>query len=132
VSGVDATDSQALKFFPLAGRARAVYLLPAKKVLRLERGRFRLGEPEGQELHRPIGRRKRPLRGAGRSRAWVAGCATGEEAYTLAMLLDTHLSSHRKPLSFRLFATDVRPDCLNFARRGVYPELRRRFDDAPL
>ncbi len=56
-------------------------------------------------------------------RVWVAGCATGEEAYTLGMLLHSHLVSTKSPTrNFRLFATDIRRDSLSFARRGEYPE----------
>ncbi len=55
-------------------------------------------------------------------RVWSAGCATGEEAYTLAMLVDSQIAAQKKPLTFRLFATDARRDALSFARRGIYPE----------
>ncbi len=54
-------------------------------------------------------------------RLWVAGCATGEEAYTLAMLMEEHLQRVDKPINYRLFATDARRDSLGFARMGSYP-----------
>jgi two-component system CheB/CheR fusion protein len=57
----------------------------------------------------------------GTLRIWVAGCATGEEAYTLAMLLEEHILKMRRPINYRLFATDVRRDSLRYARAGVYP-----------
>ena len=57
----------------------------------------------------------------GALRLWVAGCATGEEAYTLAMLLEEQSHKLRRPISYRLFATDVRRDSLRYARAGVYP-----------
>ncbi len=57
----------------------------------------------------------------GTLRLWVAGCATGEEAYTLAMLVEEQLQRVRRALSVRLFATDARRDSLRFARIGQYP-----------
>jgi two-component system, chemotaxis family, CheB/CheR fusion protein len=57
----------------------------------------------------------------GTLRIWVAGCATGEEAYSLAMLLEEQIQKLRRPINYRLFATDVRRDSLRYARAGVYP-----------
>jgi two-component system CheB/CheR fusion protein len=57
----------------------------------------------------------------GTLRLWVAGCATGEEAYTLAMLLEEQIQKLRRPINYRLFATDVRRDSLRYARAGAYP-----------
>ncbi|HVZ37505.1 MAG TPA: CheR family methyltransferase, partial [Polyangiaceae bacterium] len=57
----------------------------------------------------------------GTLRLWCAGCATGEEAYTLAILIEEHLQRYRRALNYRLFATDVRRDSLRFARAGAYP-----------
>lgn len=55
-------------------------------------------------------------------RAWVAGCATGEEAYSLAILLTE--AQDRLPAEerheIRLFATDLDPDSIDFARKGSY------------
>lgn len=54
-------------------------------------------------------------------RLWVAGCATGEEAYTLAILL--HELAQRNPgLQVKLFATDVHRGSLEIAARGIYNE----------
>lgn len=55
-------------------------------------------------------------------RAWVPACATGEEVYALAILLDEGLSRHRAPLDVKLFATDVSRGALEFARQGLYAE----------
>jgi two-component system CheB/CheR fusion protein len=55
-------------------------------------------------------------------RAWVPGCSTGEEAYTLAMVLTEALDqipAHRRP-GVRIFATDLDPDSIEFARQGLY------------
>ncbi|SDH77125.1 EAL domain-containing protein [Roseospirillum parvum] len=54
-------------------------------------------------------------------RAWVAGCATGEEAYTLAMLLIEATEAAQGSVSVRIFATDASEDALAVGRDGVYP-----------
>ena len=53
-------------------------------------------------------------------RMWVAGCATGEEAYSLAILLHEHLTRMNRPLNAKIFATDVHQSSLDFASAGVY------------
>jgi two-component system CheB/CheR fusion protein len=55
-------------------------------------------------------------------RAWVAGCATGEEAYSLAMVLIEQLQVVGKGCAIQVFASDIDPDALQIARAGVYPE----------
>ena len=55
-------------------------------------------------------------------RAWVAGCATGEEAYSLAMLLANHPERRMKTVPVQLFATDIDERAIAFARAGLYPE----------
>jgi two-component system, chemotaxis family, CheB/CheR fusion protein len=54
-------------------------------------------------------------------RFWSAGCATGEEAYSLAMLVADALGDEVDQFNVRIFATDVDGDAITFARRGVYP-----------
>ena len=54
-------------------------------------------------------------------RVWSAGCASGQEAYSIAMLLDQLTASRESRISFRIFATDVSSEALETARRGVYP-----------
>ena len=59
----------------------------------------------------------------GRSiRLWSAGCATGEEAYSLAMLLADQLGADFPEWSVKIFATDLAADSIAFARRGLYPQ----------
>src|SRR3954449_8188017 len=53
-------------------------------------------------------------------RVWSAGCATGEEAYSLAILVAEAFGDELPRHSVRIFATDVDNDAINFARRGVY------------
>lgn len=55
-------------------------------------------------------------------RCWVAGCASGEEAYTLAMLIQDCLDQQQLKLSFKIFATDIDPAAIAFASQGCYPE----------
>src|SRR6185312_11403974 len=54
-------------------------------------------------------------------RAWVAGCATGEEVYSLAILLD-ELASDLGGRGVQIFATDVHRGSLEHAARGIYDE----------
>jgi hypothetical protein len=53
-------------------------------------------------------------------RLWVAGCATGEEAYSLAMLFHEALAARNRPINLKLLATDVHPLSLDFASTGIY------------
>ncbi|MFL6231654.1 MAG: CheR family methyltransferase [Thermoanaerobaculia bacterium] len=55
-------------------------------------------------------------------RVWVAGCATGEEAYSLAILLREHAAKLDKPPQVQLFATDIDSQALEAARQAIYPE----------
>ncbi len=55
-------------------------------------------------------------------RAWSVGCATGEEAYSLAILLLEHASRLDRPPKIQIFATDLRESSLRCARAGLYPD----------
>lgn len=57
----------------------------------------------------------------GELRLWSAGCATGEEAYSLAILVAELLGAGTDHLDVRIFATDLDGASIAFARRGVYP-----------
>ncbi|MEO5722309.1 MAG: PAS domain S-box protein, partial [Chthoniobacterales bacterium] len=54
-------------------------------------------------------------------RIWVAGCATGEEAYSLAMLLCEYAERLPNPPSIHIFASDVDEHAIQDARDGTYP-----------
>jgi two-component system CheB/CheR fusion protein len=54
-------------------------------------------------------------------RVWVPGCATGEEAYSLAILLREHISGLTSPPKVQVFATDIDEAALNVARAARYP-----------
>ncbi|MBX3019518.1 MAG: PAS domain-containing protein [Bdellovibrionaceae bacterium] len=54
-------------------------------------------------------------------RIWVAGCSTGEEVYTIAILVREVLSKLKAPCEVQIIATDIDEVALNQARKGVYP-----------
>jgi len=51
-------------------------------------------------------------------RVWCAACADGQEAYSIAMLIEEHLKN--KPFKYRIFATDQSETCINTAQKGIY------------
>jgi two-component system CheB/CheR fusion protein len=55
-------------------------------------------------------------------RVWVAGCATGEEAYSIAILVCELLGRSLPDFRVQIFATDIDLNAMAVARRGVYPE----------
>lgn len=55
-------------------------------------------------------------------RVWVAGCSTGEEAYSLAILLQEGMDKARKHFPVQIFATDLDSQAIEVARRGFYVE----------
>lgn len=57
-----------------------------------------------------------------RVRIWSIGCSTGEEAYSLAMLLLEQAGGRSDELLLQVFATELSPEALQHAREGVYPQ----------
>ncbi len=57
-------------------------------------------------------------------RVWCAACSTGEEAYTLAMILNEHFDNHKLPWDRRVLATDLSEKVLRDASRGIYTQER--------
>jgi two-component system CheB/CheR fusion protein len=55
-------------------------------------------------------------------RVWVPGCATGEEAYSLAIILQEVMDRINKHCSVQIFATDLDDQAITVARMGQYPE----------
>ena len=53
-------------------------------------------------------------------RVWVAGCATGEEAYSVAILLKEQMEQHHCTAEYQIFATDIDERGVNFGRNGLY------------
>lgn len=60
-------------------------------------------------------------------RAWSAGCASGEEAYSVAILLAEYFGARIQDYDIKIYATDIDEDALSSARRGEYSvdSLRR-------
>lgn len=54
-------------------------------------------------------------------RVWVVGCSTGEEAYSLAILLQEHMAALKQCYAVQIFATDIDRRAIANARAGVYP-----------
>ncbi|NGZ05695.1 MAG: PAS domain S-box protein [Magnetococcales bacterium] len=55
-------------------------------------------------------------------RIWVPGCATGEEAYSIAILLQEQMETLHLNLEIQIFATDLDSRAIEVARRGVYSD----------
>jgi len=55
-------------------------------------------------------------------RVWVPGCGTGEEAYSIAMLLAEGMDKLKKHFSVQIFGTDLDAEAIEYARGGIYPE----------
>jgi two-component system, chemotaxis family, CheB/CheR fusion protein len=55
-------------------------------------------------------------------RLWVSGCASGEEAYSLAICVAEFLEKAKRSVPIQLFATDINATSIERARRGLYPE----------
>lgn len=54
-------------------------------------------------------------------KVWSIGCSTGEEAYSLAILLEAWRIDNNETRDFRIFATDVNETSINAAKEGIYP-----------
>lgn len=59
----------------------------------------------------------------GTLRAWVVGCSTGEEAYSIAMILHEAIDGmeQKSIVDLQIFATDIDKEAIEIARHGVYP-----------
>jgi two-component system CheB/CheR fusion protein len=67
-------------------------------------------------------------------RVWVAGCASGEEVYSIAILLQEAIGAHRTDAIITIFGTDIDPQAIAFARAarfrrmdGISPERLQRW-----
>lgn len=54
-------------------------------------------------------------------RVWVPGCSTGEEAYSIAILLQEHMEALKKSYKIQVFTTDIDSRSIDQARSGIYP-----------
>ena len=60
-------------------------------------------------------------RGGDQVRVWSAGCATGEEAYSIALLVQEQLEELKQPFHIQIFATDIDRQAIERARSGIFP-----------
>ncbi|MDR9498621.1 MAG: CheR family methyltransferase [Hydrogenovibrio sp.] len=99
-------------------------------------------DPEAfDQLTRVLEKRLSQLPQPGHFRIWVPGCASGEEAYTLAMLLEEIKRKAQTDFDYQIFATDISEKALSAARAGIYPDkiaqnipealLERYFEPTP-
>jgi len=75
-------------------------------------------EKLGEEALKPLLDQRDP---EGSVRVWVPGCATGEEVYSIAMLLLEQLEGRHDRPEFQIFASDLDAGALATAREGLYP-----------
>ena len=66
--------------------------------------------------------REQEKNGGDSIRIWIPGCATGEEAYSIAMIVADHMERHGITREVKIFATDIDLLALEFARKGTYPD----------
>jgi two-component system CheB/CheR fusion protein len=85
-------------------------------------------DPQGWEVLREsvLPQLLRRLRPGDVFRAWSAGCASGEETYSLAILIADVLGPKLGDFNVKIYATDIDEDALNTARSGEYPAERLR------
>ena len=81
---------------------------------------FRDGDTFGEVETRILPGLLADLPGGEPIRVWVAGCATGEEAYTMAILLKEALAASGRPRTVQVFATDIDARAIDVARAGLY------------
>ncbi len=55
-------------------------------------------------------------------RIWTVGCSTGEEAYSIAILLSEAMDTLRHHLNIQIFASDIDAQAIDHARSGIYPD----------
>ncbi len=55
-------------------------------------------------------------------RVWVAACSTGEEAYSISIILNEYIRKNSIKINFKIFATDINYKSLDYARNGIYSE----------
>lgn len=55
-------------------------------------------------------------------KGWVVGCSTGEEAYSIAILIEEYFEKQRFRIPYKIFATDIDPNAVDQASKGIYGE----------
>ncbi|MDB5197501.1 MAG: hypothetical protein JWP88_1872 [Flaviaesturariibacter sp.] len=56
-------------------------------------------------------------------KVWVTACSTGQEAYSIAILLNEHLRRQKRDVEIKIFATDLDMDAVESASRGIFPAV---------
>src|SRR5579884_986144 len=86
-------------------------------------------DPQGWELLRTeiLPKLTATLKPGDSFRVWSAGCASGEEPYSLAILLREHFGHQARDYDLKIYATDVDEDALDIARRGEYSTEKLRY-----
>ncbi|MBI3943426.1 MAG: chemotaxis protein CheR, partial [Chloroflexi bacterium] len=77
--------------------------------------------PQLVGMRRPQEGKSLPIVGGSGIRVWVPACATGEEAYSIAILLAEALEGEIHPPPLRIFATDANKEAIATAQAGIYP-----------
>lgn len=115
--GIDDTESYARLLQEQPGEARRLF----KELLISVTSFFR--EPEAfTALKRDILPKLLAEKPTGEAfRVWVVGCSTGEEAYSLAMVLHEHMVDTSERRDVQIYATDIDENAIHFARAGRYP-----------
>jgi len=54
-------------------------------------------------------------------RLWIPACSTGEEAYSIAILLDNYIKKNKLTIDYKIFASDINPRAIRIASNGIYP-----------
>ncbi|KHE91807.1 MAG: PAS domain-containing protein [Candidatus Scalindua rubra] len=54
-------------------------------------------------------------------RVWIPGCATGEEAYSIAIIFAEMIEKSQKHFNIQIFGTDINEDAIEYARAAIYP-----------
>jgi two-component system CheB/CheR fusion protein len=70
----------------------------------------------------PLTERLESLEEGGKFRAWIPGCATGEEVYSLGILLAECMDRVKRQFDVQIFGTDLDSEAIDTARRGCYPD----------
>ncbi|HJQ27280.1 MAG TPA: chemotaxis protein CheB [Blastocatellia bacterium] len=83
---------------------------------------FRDHEAFGRLAHDVVPRLFEGKYGNDQVRVWVTGCATGEEAYSMAILLHEHAARLTDPPRLQVFATDIDEEAIQRGRHAIYPE----------
>ncbi len=83
--------------------------------------RFFRDENAFQALRKVLEEQIKALQPEEEFRVWTPGCASGEEAYSIAILVHEIFNKLEKPVRLKLFATDVHDGALRRAQRGIYP-----------